>query len=82
MLVAEPGVSATTANPWGFLRKVVSVTDDGNGNSVVTTEQATLLDLIDEGEFQGTLAIPVDASAATGTASVKTLHPEGGADQR
>ncbi len=76
VLVGEAGVSPATANPWGFLRKVVSVTDDGNGNSVVTTQQATILDLVDEGELSGTLTIPADSSAST--ASVKTLRPKGG----
>ncbi len=78
VIVGEAGISAGTKNPWGFLRKVVSVADDGNGNTVVTTQQATLLDLLDDGEFQGTLAVPADASASATTASVKTLHPKGG----
>jgi hypothetical protein len=76
VLVGEAGTSPTTPNPWGFLRKVVSVSDDGAGNSVVTTTQATILDLVDEGEFSGTLTIPADGSAAT--ASVKGLRPKGG----
>lgn len=76
VLVAEAGVSPTSANKWGFLRKVVSVSDDGAGNSVVTTQQATLLDLFDEGEFSEVLTIPADGSA--GTTSTKSLSPKGG----
>jgi hypothetical protein len=76
VLVGEAGTSPTSGNKWGFLRKVVSVSDDGAGNAVVTTQQATLLDLFDEGEFQGTLTIPADSSA--GTTSTKSLSPKGG----
>src|SRR4051812_4786487 len=47
ILVGEAGQSASTPNKWGFLRKVVSVSDDGT-NIVVTTAQATLADVVQE----------------------------------
>ncbi|GAC1549177.1 MAG: hypothetical protein NVS3B10_12600 [Polyangiales bacterium] len=72
VLVAEAGTTAGTRNKYGFLRKVVSVTDDGKGNYAVATKTATFLDLLDEGEFQATIAIPVSKSSALTTSGLHT----------
>src|SRR5262245_19672515 len=45
VLVGDAGTSAGSPNKFGFLRKVVSVGDDGT-NYVVTTTQGTLLDVV------------------------------------
>ncbi|MGZ3420775.1 MAG: hypothetical protein ACXVEE_23060 [Polyangiales bacterium] len=76
ILVGEAGTSAATPNKWGFLRKVVSVSDDGT-NIVVTTEQANLTDVVQEGEFQATLDVP-SLSPDDPSAVTKTLSKKGG----
>ncbi len=76
VLVGDAGDPAK--NPWGFLRKVVSVAEEGD-QIVVTTEQATLEDVVQEGELAGTLTVPsilpTDPAAHT-----KTLAPKGSGD--
>ncbi len=56
VLVGDAGKSATSPNKWGFLRKVKSVTDDGT-NYVVATEPASMVDIVDEADFQTTLTV-------------------------
>jgi hypothetical protein len=77
VLVGDAGVSPGSPNPFGFLRKVVSVTDDGT-SYVVTTTQGTLLDVVDQGELSGTITVP-SLQKPSGTASTKgLLTPKGG----
>lgn len=77
VLVGDAGTTPTSPNPWGFLRKVVSVTDDGT-NVTVTTEQATLADVVTEGELSGQLTVPsLDPSDPSAVTS-KSLHTKGG----
>jgi hypothetical protein len=74
VLVGDAGTSPSSPNKWGFLRKVVSVADDGT-NITVTTEQATLADVIQEGEFQATIEVP--SISPDDPAAVKSLSPKG-----
>ena len=77
VLVGDAGTTPDSPNPFGFLRKVVSVTDDGS-NYVVTTTQGTLLDVVDEGELSGTITVP-SLQKPSNTASTKgLLTPKGG----
>jgi len=76
VLVGDAGISETTPNKWGFLRKVVSVTDDGT-NYVVTTTPADLTDVVLEGELQGELAVP-SLQPTDPAASTKELGTKGG----
>jgi hypothetical protein len=76
VLVGDAGISPTTPNKWGFLRKVVSVTADGD-NYVVVTERADLTDVITEGELSGQLTVP-SLQPDDPAASTKTLGKKGG----
>jgi hypothetical protein len=71
VLVGDAGFSPTTPNKWGFLRKVKSVTTEGD-NFVVMTETAHLGDVITEGELAGSLTVPSLVPETTGTASLGT----------
>ncbi|MBI2396051.1 MAG: hypothetical protein HYV09_41190 [Deltaproteobacteria bacterium] len=57
VLVGDAGVTATTKNRWGFLRKVVSVREEA-GNLVFETTQAEIGDVVQEGELSGTITVP------------------------
>lgn len=74
VLVGDEGTSPASPNPFGFLRKVVSVVDDGKGSIVVTTTQGTLLDVVDQGELSGTITVP----SLQKPAGTKGLHTQGG----
>jgi hypothetical protein len=60
VLIGERGVDAR--NREGFLRKVVSVTEQGS-DYVVTTEQATLVDAFAELDFNAIVELPKESSA-------------------
>ncbi|HQP37707.1 MAG TPA: hypothetical protein PLI95_21130 [Polyangiaceae bacterium] len=57
ILVGDRQSKAGGKNPQGFLRKVVSVTQEGEA-IVVTTQPALLTDALKSGSFTGTLQIP------------------------
>lgn len=76
VLVGDAGFSPNTPNKWGFLRKVVSVTEEGD-NYVVKTERADLTDVVTEGELSGQLTVP-SLQPTDPAASTKTLGKKGG----
>ncbi len=76
VLVGDAGFSPNSPNQWGFLRKVVSVKEDGD-NYVVLTERADLTDVVTEGELSGQLTVP-SLQPTDPAASTKTLGKKGG----
>ncbi len=70
------------AAPYGFLRKVTSVTEQGNGQVAVTTSQATLEEAIEDGAFSISQTLSPDdvvqMQQAEGVSlSRRPLAPEG-----
>lgn len=69
---------ASGGNPRGFLRKVVSVSKNGE-QIVVMTQPATLLDVVHRGSMQATLQLPELGTSGPVTQSASpTLHTLGG----
>jgi hypothetical protein len=71
ILVSRRSFTHPDLNPYGFIRRVVSVTTNG-GDTVITTTPATLADAIVHGSFD---VVPVPEPDTT--IGMQTLHPLG-----
>lgn len=73
ILVGDRGSSPDSPNRTGFLRRIVSVDEDGD-DYVVTTEMATLTEVIRKGEFN-VVASTADATDIRPTVSTRSFGP-------
>jgi hypothetical protein len=77
ILIGDEGAPASK-NPTGFLRKIVSVSQQGD-QIVVMTTAATLMEAVKQAQFQATLQVPAltaDGPDTSGTStSAFAMHP-------